>query len=110
MFVLDAINRNHSLAVSLLSSSKKGRAVSLLRGSHDKAKIGEKKAGHEVVQTFGDSNIHANFGRQFWKELPLWVEQRKIKPLNYRIVEGGLNVMGVNELLDDYRDGKNAGK
>jgi NADPH2:quinone reductase len=44
MFGLDAINTDHTLAVFLLSSTKKGRAVTLLRGSHDETKIGEKGA------------------------------------------------------------------
>jgi NADPH2:quinone reductase len=110
MFVLDVINTNHTLAVFLLSSTKRGRAVTLLRGSHDEAKIGEKGAGYEVVKIIGESHFLGEFGCRFWKEFQLLIERGKIKPLSFRIVEGGLNVIGVNKVLDDYRDGKDPGK
>ena len=111
MFVLDAINTNHTLAVFLLSSTKRGRAVTLLRGSHDETKIGGKGAGYEVVKIVGESHFLGDFGCRFWKEFPLWIERGKITPLSFRIVEGGLNVTGVNKVLDgDYSDGKNPGK
>jgi hypothetical protein len=38
------------------------------------------------------------------------VEARKIIPLEFKVVEGGLNVDAANKVLDDYRDGKNPGK
>jgi len=110
VFVLDAINTDHTLAVFLLSSTKKRRAVTLLRGSHDETKIGEKGAGYEVVKIIGESNFLGDLGSRFWKEFPLWIEQGKIQLLGFKIVEGGLNVTGINEVLDNYRDGKNPGK
>jgi NADPH:quinone reductase len=110
LYVYDAINIEHTLAVSLLSSARKGKVATLLPGKVDDTKIGEKKAGFGIGQTFGSSHLHRDLGRRFWKELPGWLESGKLKPLSFKIVEGGLSVEGVNMVLDDYRDGKNPGK
>lgn len=110
--VLDAINpKDHTLAVSLLSSTKNGKVVTLLRGEVDEAKIEDKKAGYRITQTYGDSHLHREaLGHDFWQYIPRWVESGKIRPLDFQVVEGGLNAEGVNKVLDDYRDGKNPGK
>jgi NADPH:quinone reductase len=71
MFVLDAINTNHTLAVFLLSSTQKERVVTLLRGSHDGTKIGEKRAGYEVVKIIRETHFLREFRCRFWKEFPL---------------------------------------
>lgn len=109
MYILDTINTEHTLGVSLLSSTKYDREATLLSGPVDAEKIGEKKAGYRIAQTYGDS--HSNdLGPMFWKELPGWIESGKIKPLGFKVVEGGFSVDGVNKVLDDYRDGKFPGK
>jgi NADPH2:quinone reductase len=112
VYVLDAITpKEHTFAVSLLSSTKKGKVVTLLRGMVDEAKIGEKNAGYRINQTFGDSHLHREaLGHDFWQYLPGWVESGKIKPLDFQVVEGGLNAEGVNKVLDNYKDGKDPGK
>lgn len=112
VYALDAINpTDHTLAVSLLSSTKNGKVVTLLRGTVDNAKIGEKKAGYRINQTYGNSHLHREaLGHDFWQYLPHWVESGKIKPLDFKVVEGGLSADGVNKVLDDYRDEKNPGK
>jgi hypothetical protein len=85
--------------------------VTLLRGEVDEAKIEDKKAGYRITQTYGDSHLHREaLGHDFWQYIPRWVESGKIRPLDFQVVEGGLNAEGVNKVLDDYRDGKNPGK
>lgn len=110
LYVYDTINKDHTLAVSLLSSTRNGKVATLLPGEVDTAKIGEKKAGFRIAHTFGSSHLHRDLGRKFWKELPSWVESGKLKPLSFKIVEGGLSTEGVNRVLDNYRDGKSPGK
>lgn len=111
IYVFDPINREHTLAVSLLSSTKNGKVATLLRGTVDATKIGEKTAGYRVGHIFGDSHTHREgFGDEFFRLLPGWVESGKIKVLDFQVVEGGLSADGVNKVLDDYRDGKNPGK
>lgn len=111
IFVLDTFNKDHTLAVSLLSPSKSGRVATLIPGTVDDAKIGEKEAGYRIGMTFGDSHLHREtVGAGFWKALPGWIESGKVKPLDFRVVDGGLNAEGVNKVLDDYRDGEYPGK
>jgi NADPH:quinone reductase len=110
VYVLDTINTEFTLAVSLLSSTRNGKVVTLLNGRVDTAKIGDKNAGYRINQTYGSSHSIGDFGRDFWKELPVWMESGKIKPLDFKVVEEGLTANGVNKVLDDYRDGKNSGK
>jgi NADPH2:quinone reductase len=109
VYVIDTINTDHTLAVSLLSSTKFGKAATLLRGNVDVKKIGEKKAGYRISGIFADSHS-LGFGPAFWKELPVWVEQGNIRPLGFKVVEGVLSAEGVNKVLDEYHDGKNPGK
>lgn len=111
LYVIDVVNADHTFAVSLLSSTKNGKVVTLRHGHLDESKIGEKKAGYRIEQILGDSHTHREaLGHQIWQYLPRWVESGKIKPLKFHVIEGGLNADGVNKVLDDYRDGKNPGK
>lgn len=54
--------------------------------------------------------MHGDFTRRLWREISGWIEEGKIKPLAYQVVEGGLSAKAVNEVRDKYRDGKNTGK
>jgi NADPH2:quinone reductase len=110
LYVLDAINTDHTLAVYLLSSTKQGKVKTLCKGDVDETRIGEKQAGYQCSHVNGFLNAKEALGSRLFKELPKWVEARKIIPLEFKVVEGGLNVEAVNKVLDDYRDGKNPGK
>jgi NADPH2:quinone reductase len=108
--VLDTITMDHALAISLISLVKNGKVRTLLpvdESLEKKAQV----AGYTIVQTHGNSHEYRDsIGAEFWKHLPVWVESGKIKPLGYKVVEGGLNAEDANKVLDDYRDGKNPGK
>jgi NADPH2:quinone reductase len=111
-FVYDALNRDHTLAVSLLSNTQKGVVAALLPGKvvHED-EIGEKEMGYEVKKVFGASHAQPDFYAElFWEKMPLWIESGAIRPLGFKVVEGGLDRDGVNRVLNDYRDGKNPGK
>lgn len=111
-YLYDALNDDHTLAVSLLSGEKKGIVAALLpTKTVDENRIGEKKEGYEVRKVFGASHAQPGFYKEtFWEKMPGWVEKGVIKPLAFKVVEGGLNAGAVNQILDDYRDGKNPGK
>ena len=111
-FVYDALNSDHTLTVSILSSEEKGVAVVLLpTASLDETRIGRKEEGYEIMKVFGSSHVQPTFfGELFWKNMPLWIERGEIKPLRFKVVGGGLNADAVNGVLDDYRDGQNPGK
>lgn len=110
--VYDASNHDHTLAVSLLSSTGNGVVAALLPGKIvHKDEIGEKKMGYEVKKVFGASHAQPKFYSElFWKKMPGWIELGAIRPLAFKVVEGGLNGEAVNRVLNDYRDGKNPGK
>lgn len=110
-YVYDALNDDHTLAVSLLSNTEKGIVAALLPTKKvDEEKIGEKKMGYDVRKVLGASHAQPEFYAEFfWKNMPSWIEKGDIKPLTFQVIEGGLNVNAVNKVLDDYRDGKNPG-
>ncbi|KIX09255.1 uncharacterized protein Z518_00334 [Rhinocladiella mackenziei CBS 650.93] len=106
LYVHDTINfGDHSLAVSLLSNSQRGTIAHNLPGNADKAVLARKKAGVEDKMIEAYSHAIPEFGRLFWKEFPVWLESRKIKPLKYKVIQG-LDADKVNAALDEYKAGK----
>ena len=58
--------------------------------------------------TQGQSHNQPELGRNFWKYLPVWLEEGKIKSTGWDVLEGkGLegNKDKINQVLDTYRDG-----
>jgi NADPH2:quinone reductase len=107
VYALDTVGTEHTLGVSLLSNSEKGTLATLLPGSVDESKIvgGSKAAGYEVKFSRGSGVLHRELGQQFWKHLPGWLEEGRIRPLKrYRTISG-LDEKAVNEALDGYRHG-----
>ncbi|MCJ1335837.1 hypothetical protein MMC09_001111 [Bachmanniomyces sp. S44760] len=120
-YVLDATSntspvraaKSQSLAVSLLSERTHGKIATLspvainTDPTPDPATIQSSASQKDfsIVHVVGSSHLHRPLGRAFWKKLPGWVEEGTIKPLEARIVEGGLNPGTVNKVLDGWRDG-----
>ena len=94
-----------SLGVSLLSNSKKGTIAHLLTGEANEAVTAQKKSGFEAKRIAGFSHAIPEFGQMFWKEFPRWLENGKITPVKYKVIEG-LDADKINAALDEYRDGK----
>jgi NADPH2:quinone reductase len=111
LYVYDAFNNDHTLAVTLLSDTEKGVVAALLPTKMiDKERIGVKNMGYDVRKVFAASHALPEFcAKLFWENLPSWIETGGIKPLDLKVVEGGLNAEAVNKVLDDYRDGKDPG-
>lgn len=53
----------------------------------------------------GMSTNLEHFEKQFWQDLPQWLEQGKIALQKFQIIEG-LDARKVNAALDSYEDGK----
>ncbi|APA10090.1 hypothetical protein sscle_06g048600 [Sclerotinia sclerotiorum 1980 UF-70] len=102
-YVFDTINEDHSLAVSLLSGNKRGKVVTLLYPN-------SAPGNYDVVMTFGLAQLHKEFSAEFFKQLQGWLESGKIKPLGFKLLEGGLDEEVFNKLLDDHLNRKNPGK
>jgi NADPH2:quinone reductase len=107
LYAFDAFNLEHTLGVSVLSSTKKGKLVTLVPGQPDPSKLGEKKAGFEDKFSSGVSHKYPEFSANFWSHLPGLLEEGKIKATGWNedIIKG-LDADAVNKVLDDYRDGR----
>lgn len=109
-YAFDAINlpTEQHLAISALSSSKKGRLARLRfsTGAIDESKtVGEKKAGYEARNVLGLSHIRSATAKPFWDRMEGYLKNGSLVPLRYEVVDG-LEAGNVNVLLDRYRDGK----
>ncbi|TGO54427.1 hypothetical protein BCON_0107g00140 [Botryotinia convoluta] len=103
VYVYDPINLEHSFAISLLSEKKRGKIVTLLR-------VKPSSGNYDIAQTLGLPQLHTEFSKEFFKLLPGWINSGEIKPLGFKVLEGGLDVDAFNKILDDHRDGRNPGK
>lgn len=112
VYAYDAINppETQHLGLNALSSYQRGRFARLLPSRPvDKTKVVGKKAGYEIKDVFGTSQAYPALCGEFWERVPGWLTEGKITPLGFVVVGGeGLNAEGVNEVLDQYRDGKGA--
>ncbi|KAJ4986758.1 alcohol zinc-binding dehydrogenase [Stagonosporopsis vannaccii] len=109
IYCFDAINlpAEQHLAVSALSSSKKGTLARLRfsAGSIDESKIiGDKKSGYNARDVFGLSHIKRETAKPFWDRLAGYLKSGSLVPLKYEVIDT-LNAERVNEVLDRYRDG-----
>jgi NADPH2:quinone reductase len=86
--VYDTFSKDLSLAISLLSNTKKGTLVRLVPGNPVDAVAAAKKAGFEEKQVFGFSNAIPEFGAMFWNQLQVWLKKGEMKPLKYAVVKG----------------------
>ncbi|PKX97703.1 zinc-binding alcohol dehydrogenase family protein [Aspergillus novofumigatus IBT 16806] len=107
LYAFDAVNGgvSHRLALSLLSTTKKGSLATLVRGEADPAIAATKTAGFKKTKVLGVSDLHQELAAKFWRELPGWIENGELRPLDFEVIDG-LDAMKVNNLLDDYRDGR----
>ncbi|KAK9477589.1 chaperonin 10-like protein [Lipomyces japonicus] len=106
VYVYDTFNTDLSLAVSVLSNSKKGTVARIVPGPpvDPEAVATVKKAGFEEKQVFGFANAIPEFGKLLFETLPRWVENGDLKPLPYNIIEG-LDAEKINAALDGYKSG-----
>ncbi|KAK5652698.1 hypothetical protein OQA88_10292 [Cercophora sp. LCS_1] len=109
VYVLDAVNPpdRQILGIDALSNTKPGIVARLLpNGPVDESRVkAGKKAGFEVRDVHGFSQLHPELTAPFWDALPGYLIEGKIRPLGYEVVEG-LEVDVVKSVLDRYRDGE----
>ena len=105
IYAFDAINKDFTLAVSVLSNSRRGVLVPMVPGKVEHPEqIGEKRDGYETRWIQGQSHNQPELGRRFWKWLPVWMEEGRIRATGWEVVSG-LDAERVNGVLDLYRDG-----
>lgn len=106
VYAFDAVNPpgKQSLVINSLSRTKKGKFARLLRrGDFDVENIVEKESGFEAIDILGVTHAFPELGREFWKRLPEWLRDGKVKAPGFVKYEG-LDAEKVNEVLDGYRD------
>ena len=105
IYVLDTVSAgDYSLALSILSNTKRGTLIYLARGKLNESLLAQKQAGVDHRHISGFSGAIPDFGRLFWKVFSSWLESGQVKPLPYTVIEG-LDADKVNAALDQYRDG-----
>ncbi|KAK9489185.1 chaperonin 10-like protein [Lipomyces doorenjongii] len=112
IYAFDSVNPpdGQILALNALSSHKRGTLARLLPlGPIDESKVLGKKAGFDVRNVFGSSQVHPELAGPFWERVPEYLEAGKLKSLPY-VVKHGLEAGYVNEVLDAYRDGNSVFK
>jgi NADPH:quinone reductase len=104
LYVYDTFNSTEGLlqSVKLLSRSKKGKLVRLVRGPSVDSVTSVGGVGFEEKQIIGFSSGIPAFGVMFWNKLPLWIDTGELKTLKYAVVEG-LHAEKVNAALDDLK-------
>ena len=110
VYVYDTFTReDHTLAVSLLSNSKKGTLVRLIRGETkvEKTVQDAKQQGWEDKVTFGAPAKAPEFADVFLDTFKDWVVNGLVKPSKINLVDG-LDAEKINKAIDDMRDGLNA--
>jgi NADPH:quinone reductase len=109
-YVYDCANTQFDLAAALLSSNKPSRLRTLLPIQGEEVEK-LKAARPECDAAFiGASNaVLVSQVGGFWAQVPMWLQNGKILPTAYHVVDGLENVKELNEALDAYRDGARAG-
>lgn len=75
----------------------------------DESKVLGKNAAFEVRNVFGSSQAKPDQARPFWERVRMYLENGSNKPTSF-VVKEGLNASHVNEVLDEYHDGKSVMK
>lgn len=109
LYVLDAVNHEHTLGVGCLSTTQKGKMATLCPGEVDVTRIAAKKAGYEKVFSAGASHNAPDLAKGFWTAIPQWLESGQIEALPWNVIQG-LDVDAINAVWDGYRDGKSPEK
>lgn len=106
VYAYDTVNSglDQTLGASALSNSKEGTLVTLLRGEVDPSVAASKEAGYKKEHALGVSHIHGAIAAEFWRRLPEWIGQGKLRPLDFTTISG-LDEVKINRVFDDYRKG-----
>lgn len=112
IYAFDTINPPESqfIGVEALSNSKTGKLARLLPlGPMDETKLSSKPAGFKILDVFGVSNARPDTAIPLWERVTGWIEEGKIKPLSYQVING-FDLDTVNKTLDGYSNGSLSGQ
>ncbi|KAH8805035.1 chaperonin 10-like protein [Xylogone sp. PMI_703] len=95
-----------TLGAKALSNTKKGTLVILAHvGEVDVSRTGAKIDGFTRKTIVCDTIKYPDITKAFWKVLPQWIEEGKLKPTTFQVIKG-IDEKKVNGFLDGYVAGK----
>ena len=98
----DCVSMDFSLATALLPTSGPSKLRTLLPS--------DTSLNPECDVAMLDCN-NASLAPRFWTQLPKWLEEGRLLPTEYRVIEGLEEVEEINGALDGYRDvGRSGGR
>jgi NADPH:quinone reductase len=110
-YVYNTFDSKVEFAVSILSEKEKGVVATIVPPAPvDEAKAGKKSDTYEVKMVPGFLSLAPTICAWYNDSIASWVREGVIKPCPYKVIDGGLNADGLNNLLDQYKDGKNPGR
>jgi NADPH:quinone reductase len=99
--IYDCANMEFSLASALLPVNEKSKLVTLLPlDAFDKTK----SPNCEAIMLDASNECLAPDQKSFWASTSSWLEEGRVLPTDFRIIEGLEDVDGINEALDGYAD------
>jgi NADPH2:quinone reductase len=107
VYAFDAVNppEGQLLGLNALSSTKKGKFARLLPTAPvEQSKVIGKKAGFDILDVFGVSQLNPQVAYPFWERVPEYLTSGNIKPLEFTL-KYGLTAENANEALDAYKAG-----
>jgi NADPH2:quinone reductase len=105
--IYDCANTDFALASSLLTVSAASKLRTLLPlDAFDRSSRPECDAAMLDCST----DHLSPYQREFWDHVPKWLDDGKVMPAEYRIVEGLEDVDAINEALDGYADFGRSGR
>lgn len=107
IYAIDCVSasKDQLLALNALSTDKKGRMARMVRPYVDESRVKGKQGGFEVKNVFGISHFNADLCAPFWERVPGYLQDGKIIPLAFQVIEG-LDAEKINGVLDEIRDGQ----
>ena len=108
-YVYNTASRHLDLAIAALSPSKQSKLRSILPIQGEEAeKLKSQRPLCDAGYFHCTNENMAPCIEEFWAHVPKWLEEGKVLPTEYRVVEGLDKVGDINEVLDMYLGGARA--
>ncbi|PNP47829.1 hypothetical protein TGAMA5MH_00881 [Trichoderma gamsii] len=105
VYAIDCVGRTpdgQTLGARALSNTKRGTLAILVHaGGVDESRIGPKTAGYDRKKILCMTTKYPDLTKLFWDILPRWIQDGKLLPTTFQVVNG-LDVDRINRLLNDY--------
>lgn len=109
-YVYDCANTTFELATAILSPSRPSYLRALLPIESEEAeKLKSQRSTCNAAFVDCRNEMLAPHTKDFWTQVPRWLEEGKILPTEYQVVKGLEKVKEIDRALDAYREGARSG-